>query len=110
MGRAKWQRDVGTTVAVLLAGPQDGAILPINSVGAEFDPLQPIGMLYKIYRKEGANMATLKEKHPHSERKEDQVDGAVEDSFPASDPPSNGGVTRLEPDKKEQGKEDAKRG
>ena len=55
-------------------------------------------------------MATLKEKHPHSERKEHHVDEAVEDSFPASDPPSTGGITRLEPDKKkEQGKEEAKR-
>jgi hypothetical protein len=72
--------------------------------------LQSIGMLYKIYPKEGTDMATLKEKHPHSERKEHHVDEAVEDSFPASDPPSTGGITRLEPDKKkEQGKDEAKR-
>jgi hypothetical protein len=55
-------------------------------------------------------MATLKEKHPHSERAEHHVDKAVEDTFPASDPPSTGGVTRLEPDKKkEQTKDDAKK-
>jgi hypothetical protein len=39
-----------------------------------------------------------KEQNPHSERGEDDVDKAVEDSFPASDPPSTGGVTRIESD------------
>jgi hypothetical protein len=76
---------------------------------AASDTSQTTGMLYKIYLKKGANMATLKEKHPHSEREEHHVDKAVEDSFPASDPPSTGGVTRLEPDtKKEKDKEQAK--
>jgi len=40
----------------------------------------------------------LKEQNPHSERGEDDVDKAVEDTFPASDPPSTGGVTRIESD------------
>ncbi|SAL21385.1 hypothetical protein AWB64_01574 [Caballeronia sordidicola] len=39
-----------------------------------------------------------KEQRPHSERGEDDVDKAVEDTFPASDPPSTGGVTRIESD------------
>ncbi|WP_200945779.1 hypothetical protein [Burkholderia sp. Leaf177] len=39
-----------------------------------------------------------KEQNPHSERGEDDVDKAVEDTFPASDPPSTGGVTRIESD------------
>lgn len=43
------------------------------------------------------NAATTKEQHPHSERDEEDVDKAVEDTFPASDPPSTGGVTRIEP-------------
>ena len=43
-------------------------------------------------------MGNLKEQNPHSEREEKDVDKAVEDSFPASDPPSTGGVTRIETD------------
>ncbi len=39
-----------------------------------------------------------KEQNPHSERAEEDVDKAVEDTFPASDPPSTGGVTRIEAD------------
>lgn len=41
-------------------------------------------------------MSDTKEQNPHSERDEDDVDKAVEDSFPASDPPATGGVTRIE--------------
>jgi hypothetical protein len=39
---------------------------------------------------------------------EEQIDHAVEDSFPASDPPSVGGTTRIEPDENEgeSGKDD----
>jgi hypothetical protein len=37
-----------------------------------------------------------KEQRPHSHREEEDVDRAVEDTFPASDPPSTGGVTRIE--------------
>jgi hypothetical protein len=48
---------------------------------------------------ERAIMTTHKEKHPHSEKSEKQIDRQVEDSFPASDPPSTGGTTKLEPEK-----------
>ncbi|HEY2020821.1 hypothetical protein [Paraburkholderia sp.] len=40
-------------------------------------------------------MTTNKEKHPHSEKSEKQIDKQVEDSFPASDPPSTGGTTKI---------------
>ncbi|WP_233854730.1 hypothetical protein [Paraburkholderia sp. HD33-4] len=43
-------------------------------------------------------MTTHKEKHPHSEKSEKQIDKQVEDSFPASDPPSTGGTTKIEPE------------
>ncbi len=39
-----------------------------------------------------------KEQHPHSERDDEDIDRSVEDTFPASDPPSTGGVTRIETD------------
>lgn len=44
-------------------------------------------------------MATQKEKHPHADKSEKQIDKEVEDSFPASDPPSTGGTTKIVPDK-----------
>lgn len=37
-----------------------------------------------------------KEQNPTSEKTEKAVDEAVEDSFPASDAPANGGTTRIE--------------
>jgi hypothetical protein len=40
--------------------------------------------------------STPKEQNPHSERDDDQIDKSVEDTFPASDPPATGGVTRIE--------------
>lgn len=40
-----------------------------------------------------------KEKHPHGNKSEKQIDKEVEDSFPASDPPSTGGTTKIVPDK-----------
>lgn len=43
-------------------------------------------------------MTDIKEQNPHSEREEEDVDKAVEDTFPASDPPATGGVTRIEPE------------
>ncbi|SAK64020.1 hypothetical protein AWB80_02958 [Caballeronia pedi] len=49
-------------------------------------------------------MNKVKEQHPHSERDEDDLDKAVEDTFPASDPPATGGVTRIEPDDKKDEK------
>jgi len=52
------------------------------------------------------------EANPTSERPEDAVDKAVEDTFPASDPPATGGTTRIEtdeeadsPDKADNGKQ-----
>ncbi|HEY4351133.1 MAG TPA: hypothetical protein VGN31_07890 [Paraburkholderia sp.] len=47
------------------------------------------------------------EKHPHSERSEKKIDEAVEDTFPASDPPATGGTTRIDPS---PSSDDAKRG
>ena len=44
-------------------------------------------------------MTTHKEKHPHSDKSEKQIEKEGEDSFPASDPPSTGGTTRIVPDK-----------
>ncbi|SAK89294.1 hypothetical protein AWB77_04879 [Caballeronia fortuita] len=41
-------------------------------------------------------MSNIKEQHPHSERDDEDLDKAVEDTFPASDPPATGGVTRIE--------------
>jgi hypothetical protein len=37
------------------------------------------------------------EQHPNSDKSERNVDKAVEDTFPASDPPSIGGVTKIRP-------------
>jgi hypothetical protein len=42
------------------------------------------------------------EQHPNNDKAEKNVDKAVEDTFPASDPPSIGGVTKIKqpaPDK-----------
>jgi hypothetical protein len=42
-------------------------------------------------------MATSpKEQNPTSEKSEEGVDKAVEDTFAASDPPATGGTTRIE--------------
>jgi hypothetical protein len=53
------------------------------------------------------------EVHPHAHKNEAQIDHAVEDSFPASDPPATGGKTRIEsgnaqPAKKDTGESHAK--
>jgi hypothetical protein len=45
-------------------------------------------------------MTTHKEKHPHADKSEKQIDKEVEDSFPASDPPSTGGTTKIVPDER----------
>ncbi|HZZ11890.1 MAG TPA: hypothetical protein VFE79_14475 [Paraburkholderia sp.] len=44
-------------------------------------------------------MTEHKEKHPNANKSEKQIDKEVEDSFPASDPPSTGGTTKIVPDK-----------
>jgi hypothetical protein len=38
------------------------------------------------------------EQHQNSDKSEPNVDKAVEDTFPASDPPSIGGVTKIKPE------------
>ncbi|CAH0443033.1 hypothetical protein ACQUJT_09405 [Ralstonia pseudosolanacearum] len=37
-----------------------------------------------------------KETHPHAGKREDLIEQAVEGTFPASDPPAIGGITRIE--------------
>jgi hypothetical protein len=49
-------------------------------------------------------MGNLKEQNPHSERDDEDLDKAVEDTFPASDPPATGGVTRIETDDEKEEK------
>ncbi len=36
--------------------------------------------------------------HPNSEKSEHNIDEAIEGTFPASDPPSIGGVTKIAPE------------
>lgn len=48
-----------------------------------------------------------KEQHPDAGKSEDAVDKAVEDSFPATATPANGGTTRLESADDEDVDEDA---
>ena len=53
-------------------------------------------------------MATSpKEQNPTSEKSEEGVDKAVEDTFPASDPPATGGTTRIESEEDEDVDEDS---
>ncbi|MEP9327178.1 hypothetical protein PPMP20_29190 [Paraburkholderia phymatum] len=42
--------------------------------------------------------STKKELNPTSEKPEHRVDEAIEDTFPASDAPAQGGTTRIESD------------
>jgi hypothetical protein len=69
----------------------------------------PIAVFTRTIIDQESGMTTTKpkEQHPHSHREEDDVDRAVEDTFPASDPPSTGGVTRIESDD-EKGKPEKK--
>ena len=39
---------------------------------------------------------TVEQKRP-DDRTDEEIDKAVEDTFPASDPPATGGATRIEP-------------
>jgi hypothetical protein len=43
---------------------------------------------------------------PASDKSEQDVDKAVEDTFPASDPPATGGTTRIESEDGEEADED----
>ncbi|WP_250502272.1 hypothetical protein [Caballeronia sp. AZ7_KS35] len=44
-------------------------------------------------------MATkMREQNPSNEKSEDLIDESVEETFPASDPPATGGITRIETD------------
>lgn len=42
-------------------------------------------------------MSTDRNEHPHAEKTEKQIDKTLEDTFPASDPPSTGGSTKIDP-------------
>ncbi|MEM5343079.1 hypothetical protein [Paraburkholderia azotifigens] len=52
---------------------------------------------------------TKKEQNPNSEKPEHRIDETVEDSFPASDAPAQGGTTRIESDDGKPGKEKRER-
>jgi hypothetical protein len=47
-----------------------------------------------------------KQQNPASDKSEEDVDKAVEDTFPASDPPATGGITRIESEDGEEADED----
>jgi hypothetical protein len=59
--------------------------------------LDPYRWIRIVQVKEHTMSKQHTEKHPHADKGEAQIDQAVEDSFPASDAPSTGGKTRLEP-------------
>jgi hypothetical protein len=65
------------------------------------------GFTQSTDQESGMTTTKPKEQHPNSHREEEDVDKAVEDTFPASDPPSLGGVTRIESDD-EKGKPEKK--
>jgi hypothetical protein len=53
------------------------------------------------------HMATNpKQENPASDKSEEDIDKAVEDTFPASDPPATGGTTRIESEDGEEADED----
>ncbi|MCC8405794.1 hypothetical protein LJ655_28725 [Paraburkholderia sp. MMS20-SJTN17] len=47
-----------------------------------------------------------KQRNPSGDKSEEDVDKAVEDTFPASDPPATGGTTRIESEDGEEVDED----
>jgi hypothetical protein len=47
-----------------------------------------------------------KQQNPASDKSEEGVDKAVEDTFPASDPPATGGTTRIESEDGDEADED----
>jgi hypothetical protein len=64
--------------------------------------LDPYRWIRIVQVKEHTMSKQHTEKHPHADKGEAQIDQAVEDSFPASDAPSTGGKTRLEPKEVQQ--------
>ena len=50
-------------------------------------------------------MAEPKEQHPNADKTEKQIDKQVEDTFPASDPPSTGGTTKIVTDDEDSASE-----
>ena len=53
-------------------------------------------------------MATkAKTQNPTSEKSEDDIDKAIDGTFPASDPPATGGATRIESEDGEEIDEDS---
>jgi hypothetical protein len=56
-----------------------------------------LGIHLFIHKATEAKMATSpKERSPGDDKPEEDVDKAIEDTFPASDPPATGGTTRIE--------------
>ena len=48
-----------------------------------------------------------KEQKPTTEKSEDDIDKAIDDTFPASDPPATGGTTRIKSEDGEEADEDS---
>jgi hypothetical protein len=51
-------------------------------------------------------MPEPKEQHPNADKTEKQIDNEVEDTFPASDPPSTGGTTKIVTDDEDSSSDD----
>ncbi|MFM0487123.1 hypothetical protein [Paraburkholderia graminis] len=51
-------------------------------------------------------MPEPKEQHPNADKTEKQIDKEVEDTFPASDPPSTGGTTKIVTDDEDSSPDD----
>ena len=48
-----------------------------------------------------------KAQKPTTEKSEDDIDKAIDDTFPASDPPATGGTTRIKSEDGEEADEDS---
>ncbi|HEX7933630.1 MAG TPA: hypothetical protein VF573_11240 [Paraburkholderia sp.] len=55
-------------------------------------------------------MSEPKEQHPNADKTEKQIDKEVEDTFPASDPPSTGGTTKIVTDDEDSSSKDGATG
>jgi hypothetical protein len=68
-----------------------------------------MGMSPHALPKEAIMRTPHPEQHPNNDKADRNVDRAVEDTFPASDPPSIGGVTKIrqptEPKAADKGKD-----